>query len=279
MTPRSPCIALVVLLALLGCKTTASAPAPAAPASSSAAHVEAPSAVAAAAPVDAAPPPPPPEPPRAVGPYQLPFGDGDKRSVYFAVPPRHASGQRLIANLHGMCNPPGYACGYWVHAGSEHGFLVCPAGNSECAPGVSTWTESWDKIDEDLEASVGVVDAHYPGEIDRDQGGILTGFSLGASVAPLIAEKHPGRWPYLILVEATVALDPAKLGAAGVRAVALVAGEIGANVYGDKAICDSLNKQGFPARCWVMPKAGHWYSANIDEIMGDAIDWLLTNGA
>ena len=226
-----------------------------------------------------APEPPAPEPPRAVGPYQIPFGAGDKRSVYFAVPPHHASGQRLIANLHGMCNPPGYSCGYWVHAGSERGFLVCPAGNSECGPGVSTWTESWQKIDDDLEASVAAVDAKYPGEMDRGEGSVLTGFSLGASVAPLIAEKHPGRWPYLVIVEATVALDPVKLRAAGVKAVALIAGELGANVYNDRAICDSLTRHGFPARCWVMPKAGHFYSANIDDIMGEAIDWLLTSSS
>jgi pimeloyl-ACP methyl ester carboxylesterase len=178
-----------------------------------------------------------------------------------------------------MCNPPGYACGYWVHAGSEHGFLVCPAGNSECGPGVSTWTESWEHIDGDLEASIDAVGAAYPGEIDRDQGSVLTGFSLGASVAPLIAEKHPGRWPYLVLVEATAPLDAAKLRAAGVRAVALVAGELGANVYSQKAQCDALTKAGLPTRCWIMPKVGHWYSANIDEIMGDAIDWMLAQGS
>jgi hypothetical protein len=27
-----------------------------------------------------------------------------------------------------------------------------------------------------------------------------------------------------------------------------------------------------------MPNAGHYYSANIDEIMAEAIDWVVANG-
>src|SRR5580692_5066157 len=53
---------------------------------------------------------------RPIGPYEIPF-DG-ARNVYFAVPPTRPSSdspRRLIANLHGLCNPPGYACGYWTH--------------------------------------------------------------------------------------------------------------------------------------------------------------------
>jgi dipeptidyl aminopeptidase/acylaminoacyl peptidase len=49
-------------------------------------------------------------------------------------------------------------------------------------------------------------------------------------------------------------------------------------VYGQKAIARALNARGFPAKTWVMPKAGHWYSANIDEIMRDAMDWCIEQG-
>ena len=46
---------------------------------------------------------------RAFGPYELPLLG--KRKVYYAVSKSATGTHRLLANLHGMCNPPGYACG------------------------------------------------------------------------------------------------------------------------------------------------------------------------
>jgi predicted esterase len=216
-----------------------------------------------------------PRPPRSIGPFELPYAG--KRTVFFVVPPTKAPGRRLLANLHGMCNPPGYACGYWTHAGSERGFLVCPTGDGTCGPAAynaPTWNEPAAKIDEDLERAIAVVDEAYAGEMTRE-GAVLTGFSKGAYAAVEIASKHPGRWPYLVLNEANVRLTEKGLRAAGVRAVALIAGENGGEIAGERATAAALARQGYPARVWVMPKAGHYYSANIDDIMGEAVDWVL----
>jgi hypothetical protein len=46
---------------------------------------------------------------REIGPYEVPF-DG-KRNVYYVVSKTTKAPARLLANLHGVCNPPGYACG------------------------------------------------------------------------------------------------------------------------------------------------------------------------
>jgi len=215
------------------------------------------------------------EPPRPIGPYEIPF-DG-KRTVYFAVPSSTEGPHRLIANLHGLCNPPGYACGYWTRAGSEEGFLVCPTGNSTCGTGAGappTWTEGDGDIDRDLERAVAAVDAQYPDQMTRE-GAVLTGFSRGAYAAGRIAVMHPGRWPYLLLTEADVPLDAHTLRAAGVRGVAMLAGEIGSQVQGERRTVQRLSAQGMRAHLWVMPRAGHYYSANIDEIMREALDWLV----
>ncbi len=213
---------------------------------------------------------------RAHGPFEAPL-EGT-RKVYYVVPRSPGKG-RLIANLHGVCNPPGYACGYWVEAASKLGFLACPEGNSHCGPnGPPTWTEPVARIDADLERAIGVVDSAYPGEIDRE-GAVLTGFSLGAYSAVQIARNHPGRWPYLVLNEADVPLDAAQLRAAGVRAVALLAGENGSQVAGERRTAERLAKQGFPARLWVMKGAGHYYSADIDALMAEAIAFVLTSDA
>ncbi len=177
-----------------------------------------------------------------------------------------------------MCNPPGYACGYWVEAAANAGFLVCPSGNARCGPnGPPTWTVPFSKIDADLEKAIAFVEAKYPGEIDRD-GAILTGFSLGASAAYQIAKSHPGRWPYLILNEANVPLKKSELEAAGVRAVALIAGEVSTQVAGMRKTAATLAKQGYPARLWIMKGAGHHYSADIDAIMAEAIAFVLSEG-
>jgi dienelactone hydrolase len=158
--------------------------------------------------------------------------------------------------------------------------LVCPTGNATCGSSqynAPTWTESFEKMDEDLERAIAAVDGQYPGEVARD-GAVLTGFSRGGWAAVRIASLHPGRWPYLLVNEANVSLTVPALRAAGVRAVALVAGEIGGEIAGERKTAAALAKQGYPARLWVMPKAGHFYSANIDAIMGEAIDWLVANG-
>lgn len=219
--------------------------------------------------------------PRETGPYAMPFAERSKRSVYF-VAPREAScavpTHRLIANLHGLCNPPGYACGYWTGAASARGFLVCPEGNSTCGPGgPPTWDESFDGMDRDLERAIDDVSGLYPNEVDRT-GAVLTGFSRGAYAAPFLAARHPNRWPYLVLVEADVPLDAAALRRAGVKAVALLAGEWGSQIGGERATANKLRAQGFPARFWTMSKAGHYYSADIDALMGEAIDWVVRQG-
>jgi dipeptidyl aminopeptidase/acylaminoacyl peptidase len=216
---------------------------------------------------------------RAIGPFEAPFAPG--RTVYFGVPPRAAGPRRLIANLHGMCNPPAYACGHWLRAGTERGFVVCPTGNASCGPGAynaPTWTTGAPQMAADLERAVAAVDAAYPGEISPE-GAVLTGFSKGGYAAPAIAARHPGRFAYLLINEADVALDVASLRKAGVRAVALVAGEIGSQVAGERRTAARLQAQGFPAKLWIMPKAGHHYSADIDAIMADALDWLVAHDA
>lgn len=225
----------------------------------------------------ASPPPPVPAAPttRAIGPYELSFAG--RRKVYYAAPRSLEVPARVVANLHGVCNPPGYACGHWLESASRVGFLVCPEGNATCGPsGPPTWTEPTSKIDEDLEAAIEAVSAAHPGEVGRE-GAVLTGFSLGAYAAARIATTHPGRWPYLVLTEANVPLEAAALRKAGVKAVALVAGERGTQIAGERRTVKKLSTAGFPARLWVMKGAGHHYSADVDTLMGEALAWVLSH--
>ena len=266
MRVGSQAVAVAVAVAVGACKAPESAKADASAGADASASASADaSATADAAPVE-----------RAVGPFEAVLAG--TRKVYYVVPRRTGKG-RLIANLHGVCNPPGYACGYWVNAASSVGFLVCPEGNSRCgANGPPTWTEPVAAMDADLERAIAAVEAEYPGQVGRE-GAVLTGFSLGAYAAVQIARNHPGRWPYLVLNEADVALDAAQLRAAGVKAVALLAGEKGSQVAAERHTAERLAKQGFPARLWVMKGAGHHYSADIDTLMAEAIAFVLAAAA
>lgn len=218
-------------------------------------------------------------PPRDAGPFETKFSG--ERNVYYAIPPRKGP-RRLMAMLHGVCNPPGYACGYWWTAAVEKGFLVCPEGNARCSPscedcradrkdGPPSWEESFADIDKDLERAIAKVDGAYAGEIDRTEGAVLAGFSRGAYAAVILARLHPGRWPYLILNEADTGISAAGLRASGVRAVVLMAGGWGLNVGPTRKAFEQLQKDGFRSKLIVMPKVGHQYSENIEELMREAL--------
>ncbi|RLB46444.1 MAG: hypothetical protein DRI90_27340, partial [Deltaproteobacteria bacterium] len=131
--------------------------------------------------------------------------NGD-RKAYVVLPHDRSGSMRLIAGLHGVCNPPEYACGYWISAAAHRGLLVCSEGNARCGSamnGAPTWTQGASRIDGDLEAAIAAVNAELPGLSTRD-GAILMGFSKGAYGAVKIAAAHPTRWPHLVLIEANV---------------------------------------------------------------------------
>ena len=236
--------------------------------------------------VDASPEPPEVrKAPRATPPFRGPFESAfvPGRSVYFAAPAKGESSRRLVGHLHGICYPPSYSCGKWARAATERGFLVCPTGNATCGDGghgPPSWeAPSWDELvrdmDRDLEQSIALVSTRFPKELERE-GAILTGFSRGAYAAPVLARMHPGRWPYLVLIEAAAPMTVASLRQAGVRAVAMVAGERGPEISGMRKIADTLAADGFPVRFFVMPEVAHLYSDNVDDLMSDAFDFVLS---
>jgi pimeloyl-ACP methyl ester carboxylesterase len=131
-------------------------------------------------------------------------------------------------------------------------------------------------MDTDLERSIAKVEATRPGSIRRD-GAVLTGFSRGAYAAPVLARMHPGRWPYLVLIEADVPLSAASLRKSGVRAVALLAGERGTEIAGERKTQLALEQAGFPSRLIVMPGVAHRYPDDMDRCMSEALAFVLSH--
>jgi hypothetical protein len=220
--------------------------------------------------------------PEIEGPREIPLEPG--RTVWYALAKSGARPRRLVGHLHGLCGPPAYACGKWIAAGAEVGVLVCPTGNAKCGDSpfspasweAPTWNELVTLMDHDLESSVAKVEAKHKGTIDRS-GAVLTGYSRGAYAAAVIARlpKNKDRWPYLVLIEANVSLTAASLRAAGVRGVALIAGERGTEIAGERKTVEALERDGYPARLFVMKKTGHPYSDDMEHVMHDALSWVL----
>lgn len=226
-------------------------------------------------------------PPRAVvdGPHTLDLAPS--RPIFYAFPKTdelHAPPFRLIAHLHGVCGPPSYACGKWIGAGVDVGAMVCPTGNAKCGDSpygppsweAPTWGELVLAMDHDLETSIRKVEAKHRGAIRRE-GAVLTGYSRGAYAALPIARAHPGRYPYLVLIEANVPATADGLTKSGVRAVALVAGEKGDEIAGLRKTEATLTAAGFPARLFVMPNTGHLYSDDMERVMSEALAFVLAH--
>ena len=88
---------------------------------------------------------------------------------------------------------------------------------------------------------------------------------------------HPGRWPFLVLIEANAPVTAASLRKAGVRAVAWLAGEVGTELAGERKTDAELRAAGFPSRLFVMPRVAHLYPENMDELMHDALEFVLSH--
>lgn len=211
------------------------------------------------------------------GPHDVLLSPG--RPIWYALPGEGAAPFRLVGHIHGICGPPSYACGKWIEAGTHVGAMICPTGNAMCGAAPSweapSWGELVDDMDKDLEASISIVTKRHPTTVIRD-GAVLTGYSRGAYAAPVIAQKHPGRWPYLVLIEANVPLSSDALAKAGVKAVALVAGETGTEIAGERKTEAQLQKDAkVRAKLFVMPKTGHLYSDDMERVMTEALAFVL----
>ncbi len=210
---------------------------------------------------------------------ELPLAPG--RTVYYALP-REGGPVRLIGHIHGVCGGPPYACGKWLGAATEVGAIVCPTGNTPCGDTASWEAPSWQalvlEMDRDLEKSVGQVGAAHPGALSRDDA-ILTGFSRGGFAVPEIARMHPGRWPLLAVIEANAPMHAPRLREAGVRKVALVAAEHGAERAGMTRTHEQLVAARVPSRLFIMPRSSHLYPDDIDAIMRRVLGFLTEASA
>jgi predicted esterase len=191
-----------------------------------------------------------------------------------AYPPRDDSAPRpAIVYLHGMWASPEDSCGYFEHAATPFGFLVCPRGNAPLNDG-RMWAGNYASVAPQVHAALDAAAAMGPGKLDRAGGGTLMGFSNGAYFAVEVAASEPGRWTGLVLISMRLELDVQLLRGAGVRRIVLAAGEHDASVASMKALAERTDAAGLPTRFISLGPVGHQFPDDMDARMCDAVAWV-----
>ena len=191
-----------------------------------------------------------------------------------AYPPADTTAPRpAIVYLHGMWASPEDSCGYFEHAATPFGFLVCPRGNAPLGEG-RMWAGTYASVAPQLHAALDAAGRLGAGKLDRHAPGTIVGYSNGAYFAVEIAYAEPGRWTGLVLLSMHLELDVPRLKSAGVRRVVLAAGDKDGARPSMQALAERTDSAGLPARFVSLGPGGHPFPPSLDGPMCDAIAWV-----
>jgi hypothetical protein len=187
--------------------------------------------------------------------------DADGTLVAKFSPPLGATEPRgVVVALHGGGDAPEYACGEWRGSFGPWPFIVCPYG-AKVGRNMFGWA-SGAAARGAAERALEALAAKYPGHVDaRDP--VLTGFSLGAMVAPSALAAKGGRtFPAAILVEG-YAKDfdawPERMAAGGLRRVLFVDSQGGNAARGRAAVRSLEGRAGVAANAIYVGHLGHGF--------------------
>lgn len=177
-----------------------------------------------------------------------------------------------IVYFHGTWASPEDSCSYFERGAAPFGFLVCPRGNARAGAGY-TWNGGYAIAGPRLAAALDRAEAMAPSRLAKS-GGTLVGFSIGAKVALDVALAEPGRWSGMVLMSMRLALDAAKLRAAGVQRIVLAAADDDGARASLVQATDALVRAGVDARFVSLGRVGHHFAADMEDRMADAIAWV-----
>jgi len=202
------------------------------------------------------------------------------------VGPDDASGwpRPVVVVLHGNYDRPEWECDTWKDAAGFHGWILCPRGVR--TPWASLSEDRWTyrgrgPVRREIEAALGSLEDRYPGRVSRDDT-VLAGFSLGAILAPGLAEADPGAYPYLFLVEGGVEkLDRKRLRSlsrSGVRGIGLAMSAPGRIRLARDAVARILSV-GMGAVFVDMRGAGHGYRGDFGRTGREGLGRLVAGAS
>ncbi len=204
----------------------------------------------------------------ALGPATVERADVPKDSPasFVRAPTGHAA---RILFLPGLCsNAYAYLLAF-PETARAHGGVVAIDGDQPCgAPdsGFHSFTWSAPLQRARLDAALAAVGADAPPE-----GFTLVGYSAGASIAQMLHERWPERFPRLVLIAPPEDPTPTRMK----KAEAVVAMSCSLDVpYRMKAARDGLTTIGVPAIYLEMPKCTHGNVTDGEHLFGEAFDFL-----
>ena len=204
-------------------------------------------------------------------PERLDFG-AKRPAVYY--PSRHDQVRRpLMVMLHGMCALPEYECPVFRGGATADNWLLCAPGPAACAGGGAMWVGSTKTLIRAVAQPLQALGERHAERIDPRRKA-LVGYSLGAAAALRIAIAEPGQWSGLMIVNAGVEPSAATLRKAGVRRIALVAGERDRSAQKLKRAATRLKRAGVDAQYFSMGAVGHYFDASSEARMVEALKWL-----
>jgi len=208
-------------------------------------------------------------------PEHLEFGA--KRPAMYYAPPQSDEKRPLIVMLHGMCALPEYECPVFREGAPGSTALLCPPGPTSCPEGDGRmWIGSSWAMASSLTKSLRALGERHSGRIDTRRKA-LVGYSLGGMAAMRIVQAQPGQWSGLMIVNAGVEPSAATLRRAGIKRVALVAGERDRTAGKLRRAAARLQHVGFDARYFSMGAVGHYFDSSSASRLNEALTWL-SNG-
>ncbi|HEU4406417.1 MAG TPA: hypothetical protein VFS43_14225 [Polyangiaceae bacterium] len=217
-----------------------------------------------------APPPPPPEGAAAFS------TEAGGRAVFFPPAEGSAGEKPLTMMLHGMCATPEWECPFFRKGAAASGYLLCGAGPALCGGGPgSRWSGAPGALAKAVNASVEGLERRLPAGSKLGPGRALVGYSLGAAAASKVIElARPGEWSGLVVVNASAVPSAAQLRKAGVKRVALVAGERDMTAPKLKRAAKALEGAGLEARYFSLGPVGHYFGETTEAALEAPLRWV-----
>jgi hypothetical protein len=166
----------------------------------------------------------------------------------------------VVVYLHGVHGRPENGCP-WMHA--TGGWLLCPRADLVHEGGTASWS--------------GVRTSELIARATRAAGAqatVLVGFSQGAYEVDALLRRGAVRARGVVLLAADVAPEADALRAAGVRRIALGAGELDPSFVVLRASAARLARDGIEVRLVSLGAVGHVYIADDPSVLRDAIQWV-----
>jgi predicted esterase len=197
-----------------------------------------------------------------------------------SVPNGATSPRPVIIVLHGSGDRPDWNCDAWRHMTGAHGFVLCPRGDPDLrssTPDDRRYTlRGGSYLRRYIEVSVEVLAARYAGYVQPEHP-ILTGFSLGATQAALLAVDDPSAFPRVALLEgghgAWTTERIARFHGHGGERVLFGCGSAWC-VPAAKSATSRLEKAGVESRA-VYANVGHTNDRPLQEAIMTEIGWFL----